>query len=187
MPEKELNLEYFDDVPIEPEVTDDKPFQMWGDDDPNNDYDPTEVNRNKTSRHGGGGRRREIKATTRSLEKSNDGIRARAQLERREKAQKLLANLLAEIEKRAKDEPTREKLRRVFFNWCNRIREGGEIIVDNELEEYFIRSQGAGGQNVQKVNSQAVIIHLPTQISVRSQELLFALRPYVNATSITDE
>lgn len=43
-------------------------------------------------------------------------------------------------------------------------------IRPEDLEESFIRSSGAGGQNVNKVSSCVVLLHKPTGIQVRCQK-----------------
>src|SRR5258706_16199085 len=43
-------------------------------------------------------------------------------------------------------------------------------IRDADLEEQFIRSSGAGGQNVNKVSTCVVLTHRPSGITVRCQE-----------------
>lgn len=39
-----------------------------------------------------------------------------------------------------------------------------------DLEERFVRSQGPGGQNVNKVSSCVILVHRPTGIMVKCQE-----------------
>jgi peptide chain release factor len=43
-------------------------------------------------------------------------------------------------------------------------------ILENDLEESFVRSGGHGGQNVNKVNTCVVLVHRPTGLQVRCQE-----------------
>jgi protein subunit release factor B len=43
-------------------------------------------------------------------------------------------------------------------------------VYETDLEERFVRSGGAGGQNVNKVSSCVLLIHVPSGISVRCQE-----------------
>lgn len=40
----------------------------------------------------------------------------------------------------------------------------------NEITKKYIRSQGAGGQNVNKVNSCVQLTHLPTGIQIKCQD-----------------
>ena len=40
---------------------------------------------------------------------------------------------------------------------------------DSDFEESFVRSGGAGGQNVNKVSSCVVLLHRPTGLSVKCQ------------------
>ena len=41
---------------------------------------------------------------------------------------------------------------------------------EKDLEERFVRSQGPGGQNVNKVSSCVILVHKPTGITVKCQE-----------------
>jgi len=43
-------------------------------------------------------------------------------------------------------------------------------IRESDLEESFVRSQGAGGQNVNKVSTCVVLTHRPSGTSVKCQE-----------------
>ena len=42
-------------------------------------------------------------------------------------------------------------------------------IREEDIEESFVRSQGAGGQNVNKTSSCVVLLHRPTGIRVKCQ------------------
>ena len=42
-------------------------------------------------------------------------------------------------------------------------------LKDSDFEESFVRSQGAGGQNVNKVSSCVVLRHRPTGLAVKCQ------------------
>jgi len=42
-------------------------------------------------------------------------------------------------------------------------------VREEDIEETFVRSQGAGGQNVNKTSSCVVLLHRPTQIRVKCQ------------------
>lgn len=42
-------------------------------------------------------------------------------------------------------------------------------VSESDLEEHFVRSQGAGGQNVNKVSTCVVLLHRPTGLTVRCQ------------------
>jgi protein subunit release factor B len=43
-------------------------------------------------------------------------------------------------------------------------------VYETDLEERFVRSGGAGGQNVNKVSSCVLLIHVPSGMTVRCQE-----------------
>lgn len=51
-----------------------------------------------------------------------------------------------------------EKLRARMARFC---------IKESDLEEYFIRSRGPGGQNVNKVSTGVYLKHIPTGIEVK--------------------
>lgn len=43
-------------------------------------------------------------------------------------------------------------------------------VSESEIEEKFIRSSGPGGQNVNKTSTRVVLTHIPSGISVKSQQ-----------------
>lgn len=43
-------------------------------------------------------------------------------------------------------------------------------VHESDLEERFVRSGGPGGQNVNKVSSCVILVHVPTGTTVRCQE-----------------
>ncbi len=43
-------------------------------------------------------------------------------------------------------------------------------IREEDLEESFVRSSGAGGQNVNKTSTRVVLVHKPTGLTVKCQE-----------------
>ncbi len=43
-------------------------------------------------------------------------------------------------------------------------------IFENDLEEQFVRSQGHGGQNINKISSCVVLTHRPTGLQVKCQQ-----------------
>lgn len=65
----------------------------------------------------------------------------------------------------------------------------------NDIEKKYVRSQGAGGQNVNKVNSCCQLTHIPTGIQVKCQdtrdqnknEVLAYQRMYDKLKAIEDE
>ena len=44
------------------------------------------------------------------------------------------------------------------------------LLREEDLRESFVRSQGPGGQNVNKVSSCVILYHVPTGITVRCEE-----------------
>lgn len=50
----------------------------------------------------------------------------------------------------------------------DRLRAVG--VEESDLEERFVRSGGPGGQNVNKVSSCVILVHVPSGIVVRCQE-----------------
>lgn len=50
------------------------------------------------------------------------------------------------------------------------VRMAGLGIKDGDLKETFVRSRGNGGQNVNKVSSCVVLVHLPTGLAVKCQK-----------------
>lgn len=50
-----------------------------------------------------------------------------------------------------------------------RAKMAGLRLKESDFEERFVRSQGAGGQNVNKVATCVVLKHLPTGLEVRCQ------------------
>jgi len=45
----------------------------------------------------------------------------------------------------------------------------GLAVREEDIDEHFVRSQGAGGQKVNKTSSCVVIFHRPTRITVKCQ------------------
>ena len=43
-------------------------------------------------------------------------------------------------------------------------------IFEKDIKETFVRSSGPGGQNVNKVATCVVLVHLPTNIQIKSQQ-----------------
>ncbi len=43
-------------------------------------------------------------------------------------------------------------------------------IFENDLDEQFVRSQGHGGQNINKISSCVVLTHRPTGLQVKCQQ-----------------
>ena len=43
-------------------------------------------------------------------------------------------------------------------------------IFEKDIKETFVRAQGPGGQNVNKVNSCVILHHLPTDTQIKCQE-----------------
>lgn len=58
--------------------------------------------------------------------------------------------------------PTKEK------QLIERMRRLG--VREEDLEESFVRSSGAGGQHVNKTSTRVVLVHKPTGIAVKCQE-----------------
>lgn len=61
-------------------------------------------------------------------------------------------------------------------------------VRENDIDEQFIRSSGAGGQNVNKVSSCVVLHHRPTGLRVRCQkERSQALNRYLARRLLLDK
>jgi len=61
-------------------------------------------------------------------------------------------------------------------------------VRENDIDEHFIRSSGAGGQNVNKVSSCVVLHHRPTGLRVRCQkERSQALNRYLARRLLLDK
>jgi protein subunit release factor B len=61
-------------------------------------------------------------------------------------------------------------------------------VHEKDIEEQFIRSSGAGGQNVNKVSSCVVLYHRPTETRVRCQkERSQALNRYLARRLLLDK
>ncbi len=43
-------------------------------------------------------------------------------------------------------------------------------IFEKDIKETFVRSSGPGGQNVNKVSTCVVLLHLPTKVQIKSQK-----------------
>ena len=50
------------------------------------------------------------------------------------------------------------------------LRLAGLGIVEDDLDEQFVRSGGKGGQNVNKVSTCVVLKHVPSGVAVKCQE-----------------
>ena len=61
-------------------------------------------------------------------------------------------------------------------------------VREEDLEEEFVRSQGAGGQNVNKRSSCVILVHRPTGIRVKCQtERSQALNRFLARRRLCDE
>ena len=61
-------------------------------------------------------------------------------------------------------------------------------VRESDLEEKFVRSQGHGGQNINKVSTCVVLIHKPTRVQVKCQkERSQALNRFLARRILTDK
>lgn len=77
-----------------------------------------------------------------------------------------------------------EKVER-YYKWLrSAYYKEGDLYDEEDLEEKFTRSTGAGGQGVNKVNTAVVMKHLPTNIQIENQETREQVQNRDNARDI---